>query len=179
MKQIPLTQGMYALVNDADYDALKVFKWRAQAGRNTYYAVREERGKTTGMHRQILEAAPGIEVDHIDRNGLNNTRENLRLATRLQNSVNRKQGRNNTSGFRGVYWNKASGKWMSRIGIKGRTVSLGVYTDLIEAARAYDAKALELFGEFAVLNFPTQDECDAYHAEVYREELAIERRQGL
>lgn len=155
-REIPLTQGKVTLVDDADFDWLSQWKWRYHS---TGYAIRR-RQKADGpgsenirMHRLILSPIPeGYEPDHIDGDGLNNQRANLRLATHSQNHANRGMQRNNTSGFKGVSWQKKRKKWEARIRVNGHNVYLGYFDDIIEAARAYNRAAVKHFGEFARLN---------------------------
>ena len=160
MREITLSQNMVALVDDEDYDFLNQRKWFARRTANEkYYASRNERDavtkkdKTILMHRLIMNAMDYTEVDHWDNNGLNNQKNNLRFATESQNGINRPKQSNNSSGYKGVYWNKQAQKWMVRIQINKKNHFVGLFSDLIIAARAYDKKAAELFGEFAKLNF--------------------------
>lgn len=158
-KEIPLTQGKIAIVDAADYEWLNQWKWCAWKVKthHTYYAIRTQRinGKNTTirMHRLILDAKGGEQADHIDGNGLNNSRDNLRIATPLQNTHNSRRPINNTSGYKGVYWHKRTGKWMARININNKRKHLGLFTSPEEAAKAYDTAALELHGAFARTNF--------------------------
>ena len=106
------------------------------------------------MHRRILEVGPGLFVDHINHNGLDNRKANLRAATALQNTWNnlRKRGKNR---FRGVSWNKVENKWQAQLGQAGKHINVGYFDDEVEAASAYDEAVKRLRGEFAVLNFPS------------------------
>jgi hypothetical protein len=104
------------------------------------------------MHRAILEGAP--QVDHIDGDGLNNQRSNLRPATQAQNMANSRKYSTNTSGFKGVGWHKAAKKWRADITFDYKTRYLGLFPTAEDAARAYDSAAKSLFGVFACLNFP-------------------------
>ena len=160
---IPLTQDKFAIVDAEDYDRLREYKWYAKNGGNTYYAARAERvfkdGKFIGvrqilMHRFIMNAPRRLVVDHINHNGLDNRRENLRLCTRLQNSRNRLPSRGGTSKYKGVTRSKRRKKFMAEIRVNQKKQYLGYFDSEIEAAKAYDKKAKELFGEFAYLNFP-------------------------
>ena len=109
------------------------------------------------MHNHILQAPLGLEVDHIDGNGLNNRRENLRLASHSQNLANQKRSRIGCSSkYRGVSWFKRTGIWIAQITVRYHHRGLGYFKDEKDAARAYDKAALEAFGEFAVLNFPNK-----------------------
>jgi hypothetical protein len=152
VKHIPLGEGHYALVDAADYEWLSQYNWHFQNG----YATRQERRKTIYMHRQILAPPKGMIVDHINHNKKDNRRTNLRVCTRRQNILNQSAKRTSVSRFKGVEYRKDRGKFYARIRFHGKRLWLGTFTDEIEAARAYDAKAVELFGEFAHLNFPEQ-----------------------
>lgn len=106
------------------------------------------------LHNLILPPPPGLEVDHQDVNPRNNTRANLRLATRSQNHANRRKFRNASSQYKGVSLVKASGRWACVMKIGRKAVHLGTFDHEADAARVYDAKARELYGEFARVNFP-------------------------
>ncbi len=163
VKRIPLSHGQYALVDASDYEWLSQYKWYAGADG---YAIRTEKGKRIFMHRQIMDPREGMLVDHIDRNQANNCRANLRLCTRSQNMRNRGKPASTSSRFKGVSLHKRSGKWHAYITFKRVRIWLGSFLDEVEAARAYDAKAVELFGEFARLNFPEEWPAER-RAEVY------------
>ena len=160
MREIKLTRGLVALVDDADYEQLSAFKWQAQSAgvaRDNWYAVRSvQRGTkrvTLGMHRAIMEPGPGLEVDHKDRNGLNNQRENLRPCSHHLNGGNRLCA-TSSSGYRGVYWHKTHKKWRARARVKNKYIHIGHFDDPREAAIARDKFVAPIFGEFAILNFP-------------------------
>ncbi len=162
MKRIPLTQGKFALVDNGDYGYLKRWKWCAvkDPRTNTYYAMTKvryfagDKQHIIMMHRLLLEAKDGDWCDHKNTNGLDNTRGNIRICTPAQNAQNRRISSQNTSGYKGVCWNKARRKWQSKIGVAGKQETVGYFSCLIKAAKAYDARAIELFGEFARPNFP-------------------------
>jgi hypothetical protein len=159
MKRIPLTQGQVALVDDDDFERLSGHKWCAARDRSgNFYAVRHIPGprwqKTIYMHREVCPQ--GAEGDHRNRNTLDNQRRNLRPATHAQNAQNTGRLKNNTSGFRGVYWEKQVNKWRARIYSDKQRHLLGYFLNAEDAARAYDRAAKERFGEFACLNFPEQ-----------------------
>lgn len=155
MKKIKLTQGKYALVDDKDFDFLNQFKWCAYKSRNNFYAgrgIRRPDGtwRMIGMHRAILGLSDSkIIADHRDGNGLNNQRENLRACTDGENKKNKVRYSNNTSGFKGVYFNKSQSKFQAYISVNGKIKHLGLFTTAIEAAKAYDAAAAIHHGEFA------------------------------
>ncbi len=155
MKKIPLTQGKFAIVDDEDYDWLMQWKWCAQKAGRTFYAVRSFRvaGKKikVQMHRSILNVRKGLETDHINHNGLDNRKQNLRTCTRSQNGCNLSPRKGYTSRYKGVSWNK--GRWQASIKYKGKTINFSRHDSEIDAAKAYDVKAKEIQREFACLNF--------------------------
>lgn len=158
MKQIKLTQGQFALVDDEDFEYLNQFDWGAVKGHNTYYAKKSgyDKGKKPQikMHRLILKITDSKTlVDHKDGNGLNNQKNNLRSSNKSQNGINRGPQKNGTSQYKGVSWIAKSNKWMAKITINRKQIYIGCFSDIIECAKAYDKKAKELFGEFAYLNF--------------------------
>lgn len=139
--------GLVALVDDEDYEWLNQWTWTAVSThrRNGGYAMRIANSKTTLMHRLILGAPEGAEVDHINGNGLDNRRSNLRLATRRQGLANRRRFKNNKSGFKGVQFDKESGKWKLTFRAQFDTAE--------EAAHMYDRIVRILHGEYAKTNF--------------------------
>lgn len=164
MKKIPLTQGLFALVDDSDFEWLSQWKWQARRDTNTFYAARTDcsnplKIKKVSMHRLIMGVDdPSMDVDHIDHNGLNNTRENLRTCTHAQNMRNQKTSVRNTTGFKGVF--KTSDRFFAAIGVNGNHIYLGTFDSAEEAARHYNQAAVQHFSEFACLNdvnpkFPT------------------------
>ncbi len=152
VKRIPLSQGLFALVDDEDYEWLNQWKWTAHLGPGgrvcAYRKVDQGKGKlgrNIWMHRAMLNAPADMEVDHINGDALDNRRENLRLASRAQNLRNRKTFRNSKSGFKGVVFNPVNGKW--RV-----TINFGTFDTPEEAATAYDEALKKLFGKFAKPN---------------------------
>jgi hypothetical protein len=153
MPQIPLSQGYAALVDDEDYEWLSHYRWRYNSkGYAVHYTRVNGERKTVFMHRLILDAPRGLQVDHINRDRLDNRRANLRFATRSQNQANKERQKNNTSGYKGVNWH--AGRWAARIRVNRRRVHLGQYDDPETAALVYDAAARRFYQEFAGLNFP-------------------------
>lgn len=155
MKEIPLTQGQVALVDDDTYAELVKRKWYASYDPDTngYRAYTTIKGRNVLMSRFILGVHGGQLVDHIDHNALNNQVGNLRLATRAQNAMNQRKRPTATSPYKGITWSKAVRKWQAQIMHNYKHIFLGYHTDAKEAALAYDRKARELFGEFACCNF--------------------------
>ena len=158
MKQIPLSRGLFALVDDSDYEELAKHKWHTTRQVNCFYARRnvytKRKPKGILMHRAIMGDITGVSYDHIDGNGLNNQRNNLRVASYVQNSQNRAKKVNCISKYKGVTWHVPNQKWVARVGGDKKRYCVGYFYDEVEAAKAYDKKARELFGEFARLNFP-------------------------
>jgi len=152
---IAIAQGLSVEIDDCDWPLVKGYTWWPCKGHQTYYAHTKIwiAGKRVNlqMHRLLL---PGVKiVDHRDRNGLNNKRQNLRAATDSQNCANSRLPKNNTSGFKGVY--PVGKRWRTCLKANGKRLCLGTHDTPEEAARAYDKAALEHFGEFAYQNFPT------------------------
>jgi hypothetical protein len=160
MVEIPLSNGMIVIIDDEDYElASEVSSWCAHRGPKdrTYYARgRLPGGRKVLLHRWLMGEPVG-QVDHENGFGLDNRRSNLRVATPKQNQGNARIRKDNTSGYKGVGWYKAGQQWRAYITVDKRLVHLGYFIDLTDAARAYDAAALEHFGEFAHLNFPGGD----------------------
>lgn len=155
MKEIPLTRGYVAIVDDEDFEHLSQFKWYASGKPGNVYAVRKppmvngKRGGNIGMHREIMQA---IGVDHKNGNTMDNRRENLRLATEQQNAANRRKTRSKTSSqYIGVTWHVREKIWYAACCNK----FLGRFTSEHDAAVAFDVAARIEYGEFAKLNFPT------------------------
>jgi len=161
MKTIPLTQGKFALVDDADYEWINQLCWHAlQPGsRRTFYATRTVRmgkgkRKREWMHRLILGLQPNDkrQCDHIDGNGLNNVRSNLRPCTNQQNHQSQRKWKAGTSKYKGVWWRSDVHKWQSYIRVNLKLIYLGYFDSEADAATAYNEAALKHFGEFALLN---------------------------
>lgn len=152
-KYIPLNNGRFVIVELADYEKLMQHKWRILSPPE--YAVRQvTRRKFIYMHNEIMNPPAGLIVDHKDHCGLNNTRQNLRIATRAQNSYNQKKKQGCTSKYKGVHFSKEKGRYRAGIMGNGKRINLGYFDNETDAAKAYDKAAKELQGEFAVLNFP-------------------------
>ncbi len=153
-REILLTKGMVTIVDAADYEWLSSFNWQANKAYLGFYAMRKVWvGKTSTnvlMHRFIMGAESGQEIDHVNGNRLDNRRSNLRFATREQNARNRKTPSNNKSGYKGVRLERR--KWRARIQFDGKQISLGNFETPEEAAYAYNEAAKRYYGEFARLN---------------------------
>jgi hypothetical protein len=156
MAKIPLSKGLFATVDDEDFERLSKFKWCAVNMGGRWYATRgrwageEKKSKSVPMHRDII-VTDAKDIDHIDGDGLNNTRANLRPATRAQNLWNSRKTRGK-SRFKGVHFHTQNKKWRATIMAHGKKYELGCHSTEEQAALAYDKAAAELFGEFARLN---------------------------
>jgi hypothetical protein len=139
-------------VDAKDYEWLGQWNWQMRNG----YAVRWKMRKLVFMHREIMQPPEGMIVDHKNLNRLDDTRDNLRVCTHVENARNRRKRRGTSSRFRGVSYNRRAKKWYAAIDFEGKPVYIGHFDDEVEVARAYDRKAVELFGEFARLNFPEE-----------------------
>ena len=157
-KEIKLTQGKVAIVDDEMYDYLNQWKWFANKQKNDKFyvgrriLVSNKKQSTIWMHRFIMNPKKGMVIDHLDGNPLNNQKNNLRICTQSENLRNRNCNINNTSGFKGVYWHKITKKWMSYITINKKSLYLGIYTNPIKAAFAYNEAAIKYHGKFANIN---------------------------
>lgn len=172
MKEITLSNGMKCQVDDEDYDKFGHLNWHAEVRKHTVYVGRYWYNKEKGyksrkrLHRLIMNASPEMDVDHIDHNGLNNQKSNLRICSTMENRRNSKIRKDNRTGFKGVslfkgrIWKDSKTPvFRARIMVQRKEIGLGYFESAEEAARAYDSKAVELFGEFAHLNFPIQKSC--------------------
>lgn len=157
MKKIFLSQGKFSIVDDEDYEIVNKFKWTLnKMGKREYgYRAFKLSGKriVVPLHRFIVDCPIGLIVDHINGNGLDNRRCNLRICTQSQNHMNqRTQTRKKTSIYKGVCWNKLIKKWASKIKINNKTINIGFFDSEKKASFAYDEKAKLLFGKFALTN---------------------------
>jgi AP2 domain len=174
-KEIQLTQGQVAIVDDGDYGWLTSWKWYAQWNPKTksFYAARRGAGSCAGgkdrrgvilMHREILGLTDKRLVNHWNHNTLDNQRHNLKDVNNAQNTRHSGKRCNNTSGFKGVTWYASPQKWGARIqsGTEKGRIFLGVRDTKIEAARLYDMAAIKYHGDFAILNFPREEYADGH-----------------
>lgn len=164
MKTIPLTQGKYAIVDDEDYEYINKWKWHARKDKRNFYAARgvvvdrkKHRVKLFFIHNEIMKPKDGMLVDHVDHDGLNNKRNNLRICTDIENRMNRRKcptvkGKKCSSKYKGVCLKGK--KWFSYIGGKKKYKCIGLFDNEIDAAKAYDEFAKIMYGRFANLNFP-------------------------
>lgn len=163
MKQISLTQGKFAIVDDCNYEWLNQWKWYAVKSLNTYYAGRclylgggrkNAKRKSIFMHNLILKPEQGQEIDHCNRIGLDNRLNNLRSCTHSQNCQNATPHKKSRSKYKGVTWLKARNRWVADITVSYKMMRIGSFHSEILAAKAYDKAARKYHGEFACLNFP-------------------------
>lgn len=154
MKAIELTQGKYAVIDDEDFERVSGHKWRFD-GRYAvthYQESTKSPRKNLRLHRFILMVKRGESIDHINNDPLDNRRENLRICSHAENNWNKGLTVLNTSGFKGVYFHKASKKYMARIKVYGKTHYLGIFEEVKDAAMAYNEAARKMHGVFAKLN---------------------------
>lgn len=153
-KEIVLSQGMVALVDDDDYEWLNSMKWHAHRDGHTCYARHAywENGacKTVKMHRVIMGAPQGKEIDHMNGNGLDNRKSNLRICSTAENQHNGRKWQQTSSRYKGV--SRWKNKWRARLKSAGKEIYLGTFDTEEEAAKAYDEGALRVFGPFAYVN---------------------------
>lgn len=149
----PLTNGYNAVIDSDDFAKVSEYKWYGRRGKNgTIYAT-STLHKNVHMHRHILGVNnPKEFVDHIDHDGLNNTKSNLRIVNNSQNMQNMRPNKNTSSKFKGVYWNSEKMKWTTQIRINGKTKHIGHFAEEIEAAKRYNEMAIKHYGEYAFIN---------------------------
>jgi len=159
MKTIPLTRDKVALVDDEDYDYLNQYKWYANKVGHTYYAMREgsmsdsKRRRGILMHRIILDTPDGVMTDHINRNGLDNRKANLRLCTSSENAKHRRVLSNSKTGIKGVGLRKnRKSRYVVLLYVNDKSLYIGCYKTIEAAAKAYDTAALQYHGDFALTN---------------------------
>lgn len=152
MKKIRLTSNQFALVDNEDFEMVNKLKWYASKTETGFRAQRVYKKQNIFMHRFIMGAVKGQEVDHKNGSQLDNRKINLRFCTRSQNMMNIGRPRHNKSGFKGVSFEEFTGKWKAQIQKDKKNFNLGRFQEKVEAAKAYNRAALEYFGEFARLN---------------------------
>lgn len=151
MKKIPLTRGKFALVDNEDFERLKPFKWRySTVGYAT--TVGSKRGDVIYMHRLILGTPMGMFTDHKNSDRLDNRKENLRICTKGENERNTPKRKNNTSGFKGIYWRKDTKKWTTHLMVNRKYIVGKCHEKIEDAIREYDEMARKYHGEFAYQN---------------------------
>lgn len=160
IRTIPLTQGKVAIVDQADYGMLSHWKWYAAADSATWYARRGHRHSGAKhmtislMHRMVMLPDPSLVVDHVNGNGLDNRRCNLRICTQGQNQQNQRAWTGTL--YKGVRWAPRQRRWVASINPGERRLHLGYFKTAEEAARAYDSAAMSHYGSFARPNFPAE-----------------------
>jgi hypothetical protein len=145
---------VFSNIDDTDFEKVKDIRWRLDRYGYIFWRQRlSNKQKTWRLHRVIMNAKDNEIVDHKDGNLLNNQRMNLRICSVKVNAMNIHKNKRNTSGYKGVSKCKLLNKWRANIGFNGRTISLGTFSNQIQAAKRYDKEAIKLFGEFACVNF--------------------------
>ncbi len=172
---IPVTFRKFAVVDTDDYYRLSNHQWHAVASTHTFYAISNIKGKRVAMHRVITGAPDHLMVDHIDHNGLNNCKSNLRLCSPAQNCCNANPRHRASSKYKGVGWHKTRKKWTAVVQVNKKAYHIGYFSDEIEAAKAYDARARQLHRQFAWLNFPPLTEPQIKNISPRRHEERINR----
>jgi len=146
MTKIQLTQQKIATISRKDFDKIAKYKWQF----NGRYAVRKNNsGKTIYMHREIMQTPENLVTDHIDGDGLNNKRSNLRICTYRQNFRNQKISKNNTTGIKGVVWNKQNKNWLARLTIDNKRIHLGSFKTKELAMQIRNKYAKKYYGKYA------------------------------
>lgn len=172
-QRIPLANGGFTTVSAEDFEWLNEHEWRELSGR----AVRRDGDSIISMHVEIVRPEPGMEVDHINRDPLDNRRENLRECTYAENLRNRGPYRNNQTGYVGVQHARTPGKYIAAIGHERRTIYLGTFDSAEAAARAYDSAALHFHREYATINFP--EAVKPYSPRLYRPQQKTSAFRGV
>ena len=154
MKEIQLYHGEITLVDDDIYDYANRFKWHLNGDGYVVMSVKTVQGwRSHFLHRLVMHAVPGMEVDHTNQNLLDNRRENLRWCTRSQNCAHKKKKIGCLSQYKGVHLDKRRNVWQAYIKVNQRNIFLGLFKNEMEAARIYDKATKQYFGEFALTNF--------------------------
>lgn len=147
--EIKLTQNQNTIVDKETYEWASQFKWYAARIGKRFYAARRKGKKIVTLHSEILKASNGMFIDHANNDSLDNRLSNLRLCNNQQNQANAILSKVNTSGYKGVSWHIREKKWIARIRYNKKLVHLGYFTDIVEAAKAYDNAAIFYNKEFA------------------------------
>ncbi len=156
-RYIPLTQDKYTIVDKEDYKLVKEYSWFALKSRGTFYACRNITNDygfqlTTSLHNILCTPPEGLQIDHIDGDGLNNRQNNLRIVTYSQNCMNRRKSIGKSSKYKGVSYRKDRSSWISYIRVNSTLIYIGYFHSEVDAAKAYNRVAAIHFGEYAYLN---------------------------
>lgn len=152
MRMITLTQGRVTLVDDEDFERLSKHRWYYSTGYARRCIREDGKKKTIRMHREIMNPAKGLDIDHVDHDGLNNCKFNMREVTRAQNTRNKQCRGTGTSSYKGVYFLKRTQKFVAQIELNYKNMHLGYFADERLAAQAYNDAAVKYHGPYACLN---------------------------
>lgn len=154
---LDLPNGFKTIIDDDDYGMVRMYKWQCRQSKGLKYVGRGQyidgKVRQFSLHRQITECPKGMVVDHVNGDGLDNRRENLRICTQLGNNGNQRLKSNNSTGYKGVSLHKMTGRFQASITKDGKATYLGLFDSVIDAAMAYDAAANEYFKDYRRTNF--------------------------
>ena|SRR5665213_446172 len=156
--KVKLSNGMVALIDKSDWEKVKHLTWgfgygcSYKTGYTPYVGANKKTGGSILLHRFIMDTPKGLHTDHINGDHLDNRRKNLRICTPAENQFNSRKHKTQTSKYKGVSWYKRDACWRAYVNFSRRQIHLGYFADEVAAARVYNEKAKEIYGDFAYLN---------------------------